>query len=76
MTASRSWPDDVDRHPSGQVHVVLGQIGAFALGPDHEAGGRLHLDLDVEVEGQGQDVEAGAEVGRRGRSPRRAWLPG
>ena len=31
--------------------------------------GRLHLDLDVEVEGQGQDVEAGAEVGRRGGGP-------
>ena len=62
-------PGHVDGHAGRQVHGVVFEVGTLTLGPDDQAGGRLHLDLDVEVEGQGQDVEAGAEVGRRGWGP-------
>ena len=55
----------VDGHPGRQVRRVVGHARPFALGPDHQAGGRLHLHLDVEVEREGQGVEAGSQIGRR-----------
>ena len=67
VMARWSCPDDVDGHARRQVHVVVVDLGPFALGSHHQAGGRLDLDLDVEVEGQGQHVEARAQVGGGGR---------
>ena len=67
--ASRSWPATSMATRAARWLASSCEVRALALGPDDQARGRLDLDLDVEVEGQGEDVEAGAEVGRRGRGP-------